>query len=253
MNGDLALEGTVVARERAAFLTAVWSHVLMLTFAVPDEALAPHLPPGTVPDRWDGKALASLVAFDFLDTRVRGGAFPGFRDFPEWNLRIYVRHDKHRGVAFVREFVPNPVVASIARAVYNEPYRVAKFESVRAQEGDRFSITHRIHAEGAWHSAGVTAREPAQDPPETGIVPFVKEQAYGYGRSRRGRLIRYRVEHPPWRVYPVEDFALDVDFGRLYGAKWAFLAGEQPLCAILAEGSAVTVYPREVIRPEPGE
>jgi len=248
MSGEAVFEARVSARERTAFLTAVWSHLLIVTWAVPDNALAPHLPPGTVPDRWDSSALASLVAFDFLGTRVKGKALPGFRDFPEWNLRIYVRHGDNRGVSFVREYVPSPVVASIARVVYNEPYRVAKFRTEREQEGDRFSITHSIHAEGAWHSAGVTARVSAQDPPETGIVPFVKEHAYGFGRSRDGHLIRYRVEHPPWRVYRIEDYRLETDFGRLYGPDWAFLNDEEPVSVILAEGSSVTVYQRETIR-----
>jgi uncharacterized protein YqjF (DUF2071 family) len=143
MNAEAVLEGQVATKERAAFLTAVWSHLVMITFPVPDSALAPYLPPGTVPDRWEGSALASLVAFDFLDTRVRGGAFPGFRNFPKWNLRIYVRHNEDRGVAFVREYVPNPVVAAIARAFYNEPYRVARFETERTEEGERFTVLHR--------------------------------------------------------------------------------------------------------------
>jgi hypothetical protein len=246
VNGEGIL-GSAAVRERAPFLTAVWSHLLMVTFAVPDRVLAPFLPPGCVPDRWEGQGLASLVAFDFQDTRVKGVGVPGFRNFPEWNLRIYVRHGEDRGVAFVREYVPNPVVAGIARTVYGEPYRVAKFVSTREEGAGRFTITHRMRAEGHWHVASVEARVPPIPLPAEGLAPFLTEQQWGYGRTRTGRLLRYRVEHPSWRIYPVEDWNLSVDFARLYGRRWSCLQDAEPLSILLAEGSAVTVFNREVL------
>jgi len=57
----------------------------------------------------------SLVAFDVRDTRVRGVAWPGLRDFPEVNLRFYVREGDRRGVVFIRELVPSRAVALVAR------------------------------------------------------------------------------------------------------------------------------------------
>ena len=62
-------------------------------------AVRPHLPPGTELDRRDGSAWCSLVGFQFLDTRVLGVGWPGFRHFPEWNLRFYVRRGDERGGA----------------------------------------------------------------------------------------------------------------------------------------------------------
>src|SRR5215468_781631 len=93
------------------FLTARWTNLFLATYAVPDDLLRPHLPPGLELDRRDGRAFASLVAFDFLDTRVLGVPWPGYRNFPEVNLRFYVRHGEQRGVVFVREFVPLRLVA----------------------------------------------------------------------------------------------------------------------------------------------
>ncbi|HTG49386.1 MAG TPA: DUF2071 domain-containing protein, partial [Gemmatimonadales bacterium] len=77
---------------------------------MPDEALAPHLPPGLALDRWEGHAFVSLVAFDFLDTRVGGIPWPGFTAFPEVNLRFYVREGDRRGVVFIAELVPSRMV-----------------------------------------------------------------------------------------------------------------------------------------------
>src|SRR5438132_9933153 len=107
---------------RRPFLTARWSNLAILTWEVPPALLEPHLPAGLELDRRDGRAVASLVAFDFLDTRVLGVPWPGYRDFPEVNLRFYVRHGAQRGVVFVREFVPSRLVALLARLLYHEAY-----------------------------------------------------------------------------------------------------------------------------------
>ena len=73
------------------FLTATWSNLILLTYDAPPELLQHRLPGELELDTRDGDAFASLVAFDFLDTRVLGVAWPGFRSFPEVNLRFYVR------------------------------------------------------------------------------------------------------------------------------------------------------------------
>src|SRR5262245_23022935 len=86
-----------------AFLTARWSNLFLATDAVPPALLRPRLAPGLDLDTRDGQAFVSLVAFDFLDTRVLGVPWPGYRNFPELNLRFYVRHGGERGVMFIRE------------------------------------------------------------------------------------------------------------------------------------------------------
>ncbi|HEX4590209.1 MAG TPA: DUF2071 domain-containing protein, partial [Gemmataceae bacterium] len=73
------------------FLTARWTNLFVANYPVPDRLLAPRLPPGLTLDRWEGSAYVSLVAFDFRDTRVLGIPWPGYRHFPEVNLRFYVR------------------------------------------------------------------------------------------------------------------------------------------------------------------
>src|SRR5579883_3273145 len=92
---------------RRKFLTARWCNLILANFAIPEELLQPLVPPGCTLDRRDGACWGSLVGFQFLGTRVLGIGWPGFRNFPEWNLRFYVNHEGHRGVCFVREFVPN--------------------------------------------------------------------------------------------------------------------------------------------------
>ena len=133
---------------RRPFLTARWSNLAILTYEVPPALLEPHLPAGLELDRRGGAAFASLVAFDLLDTRVWGVPWPGFRQFPEINLRFYVKRGERRGVVFIREFVPQPAVAWLARAIYNEPYLVAPIDSDAADEASAVVTIRRLHWRG---------------------------------------------------------------------------------------------------------
>src|SRR3954454_24851413 len=107
------------------FLTAKWHNLFLATYAVPPATLEKRLPPGLTLDLREGNAFVSLVGFEFLDTRVMGVGCPGYRNFGELNLRFYVRLGEERGVVFVREFVPQRLIAWIARYLYNEPYVAA--------------------------------------------------------------------------------------------------------------------------------
>jgi uncharacterized protein len=78
---------------------------MIISYAIAPGLLEPLLPPGCVLDLRDGSAFVSLVAFDFLETRVLGIQWPGFVRFPEINLRFYIRCGEQRGVCFIRWFL----------------------------------------------------------------------------------------------------------------------------------------------------
>jgi uncharacterized protein len=234
---------------RRAFLTAQWSDLLLVTYAVPTNVLEPYLHKALEPDLWRGSAHVSLVAFRFLDTRVLGVSVPGHRDFPEVNLRAYVRHGTDRGVVFVRELVPGRLVAVVARVGYNEPYaaapitvgveRDAEGASVRAQFDWRFG--------GMMHRLAMTGSEATLLPAAGSDAYLTKEHEWGFGRTRGGRLLRYRVSHPEWPVRTVTAVDVSVDFGRLYGSAWGFLNEATPTSVLFAVGSPVAVDWPEVL------
>lgn len=108
------------------FLTADWRDLVIITWRVDATILRPFLAHGTELDLWKGDALASVVAFDFRDTRVHGVHVPFHTRFPEVNLRFYVRRRMadgtwRRGVTFVKEMVPHMLTAMVARRMYGEP------------------------------------------------------------------------------------------------------------------------------------
>jgi len=236
-----------------AFLTARWSNLILITYAVPPKLLEHRLPEDLELDTRNGRAFASLVAFDFLDTRVLGVAWPGFRNFPEVNLRFYVRDRQsgERGVMFVREFVPLRFVAWVARRIYNEPYEAVPMRSRVAAAADGISIAHEFTAGGRVNSIRANGDLATTCPADTTDEHFFKEHRWGFGRSRGGggggRCIRYEVIHPTWECHAVRSWALDLDWRRVYGEEWAVLQDAQPCSVIIAKGSAGTVLPKRSV------
>ena len=224
------------------FLTARWQHLVLANYAVDPALLQPHLPPGLQLDLLDGKPHVSLVAFDFLDTRVLGIPFPGYRDFPEVNLRFYVREGDRRGVAFIREYVPKRLIAAIARWLYNEPYVYAPMTSEVVEADGQLVVEHHL---GQTSRLRVVASAETSTPSEDSEAHFFKEHSWGYGTSRDGNLVTYEVQHPVWQTHAVQSVQMDWDWAAVYGPDWAHLADVQPRSVFLARGSEVSVSPKQ--------
>lgn len=227
----------------APFLTARWEHLAIISYHVDEDLLRPRLPTGLELDLHRGRPCVSLVAFMFQDTRLRGRQIPGHVNFPEINLRFYVRTPERRGVMFIREIVGRRAITAVARWVYNEPYTTRRLgASIREHDG-RIETTYTLHDRGP-HVIGVNAQASpvllGEDSPEH----WFKEHQWGFGVDRQGRALTYEVRHPFWRVYPGAELRLNLDWAQVYGPEWGMLQEAEPVSVVLAEGSAVEVFPK---------
>lgn len=190
----------------------------------------------------DGRAHLSLVAFDFRETRVAGVPWPGFVNFPEINLRFYVRSGDKRGVVFIREHVPQAFVGWLARRLYNEPYASAPMSSRVVQSERALSVAHCMRsAEGENRLRVVASNRPILPAPGS-VEHQLIEQQWGFGTSRRGQALIYEVRHPRWHIFPIHSAELSWNWGDAYGPQWQFLSEQQPVSVILAAGSAIEVF-----------
>jgi hypothetical protein len=147
-------------------------------------------------------------------------------------------------VVFVRELVPNPFVAWMARTLYNEPYVAAPMSSTVTEDADTLRLEHRLSLAGRIHTMRAVASKPAYVPEATSAEAFFKEHHWGYGKTRRGRTLRYHVWHPVWSVYPVREAHIDLDWASVYGPRWVSMQGAEPASTVLAAGSEIAVYPK---------
>jgi len=215
----------------------------MLNYEVDPSLVAALVPRGTELDRWSGHCYVSIVAFEFLNTRLRGIPIPFYSNFSEVNLRFYVRREAgselRRGVVFVREIVPRRAVAMLARLLYNEPYIALPMRSELRTDA-RLGASYAWRLAGRWHSLAAEAPPPRTRPPDGSLEQFIAEHYWGYTRQRDGTTLEYHVTHPPWSVTPAATYQVDADLVATYGSGVAS-ALRQPASVLLADGSQVSV------------
>jgi len=225
------------------FLTAEWRSLIIASYAVDDSLLSPRLPSNLELDKHSGSAFVSLVAFAFLNTRVMGLRWPGHINFPELNLRFYVKRrtpqGHRRAVMFIREYVPRRAIAAVARLAYNEPYARAPMSMRLAPKRAEYTLRH--------HSMSAAAETDWTTPPESSTEHWFKEHSWGYGIDRRARLLEYEVRHPIWRTAPQPRIDINIDWPALYGPEWRPMQGRQPDSVVFAEGSPVEVFRPRVL------
>jgi uncharacterized protein YqjF (DUF2071 family) len=192
---------------RRPFLTAQWRDLVLLNYDVDPSILHALVPRGTQLDPWNGRAIASVVGFRFLRTRVLGVPVPFHRDFEEVNLRFYVRHaardgSVRRGVVFVRELVPRLSIALLARLTYNEPYLAVPMRSSAPTAPTELPgrVTYGWRTGSRWQELAATAAGAPAIPSPEAEATFITEHYWGYTRQRDGGTIEYEVAHPRWRV-----------------------------------------------------
>jgi uncharacterized protein YqjF (DUF2071 family) len=224
------------------FLTAEWLNVLGVTYAADAALLERHLPRGAEIDELDGTPRVSLVAFQFRRTRVRGVPVPLHVNFPEINLRFYVRLRGERAVVFIREFVSRPAISIVARVSYNEPYRTIRMREQLLERDGLVGVRHRF-GPGLRNRLEAWADPLAAAPTKDSAAYWLTHHALGVGRARDGHARSYEVAHPVWALREVRDLRVDVDFAALYGPEWSFLADAQPSHVTLAAGSGVSITP----------
>jgi uncharacterized protein len=227
------------------FMTARWEYLLMLNYEVPPDILKPYIPPHVELDLWQGKAVVSMVGFRFRDTRVFGFRWPLHTHFEEVNLRLYVRHwngkEWKRGVAFVSEIVPRPIIAYIANALYNEHYHAMPTRHQLVETAEQIQVQYEWRYKGKWNRLGATAAcIPAAMVPGS-EEEFILQHYWGYNELNRKTTIEYGVEHPAWQTFAVRDYKADFDIEGLYGKAFVPYLSVAPQSIMLAKGSEVTI------------
>ena len=231
------------------FLTAEWRNLLMIHWEVDPRWLIDRVPIGTTLDFCQGKTYVGLVGFQFQQTKVLGTPIPFHQDFEEVNLRFYVRRvvdDEVRpGVVFICECVPHQLVGGMARLLYREPYMVTPMKSaIRVDSAP--DVLYGWQSRNGWNTIGARAVGSGVPPAPRSLDEFLAIRNWGYNGKKGSATLEYRVDHPRWNLWRVEDLRVDADLSLLCGAE----LGRQlkaPASACIAEGSGITIHWRTSI------
>ncbi|MCB0401112.1 MAG: DUF2071 domain-containing protein [Flavobacteriales bacterium] len=235
------------------FLTAEWKKLALLNYDVPPALLEEYVPFGAELDLWQGKCYVSLVGFMFLNTKVKGCKLPGHVNFEEVNLRFYVRHQAangewKRGVVFIQEIVPKPIITLVANKVYKEHYQTRVMDHRWEIQGQDLEVTYTWYIGNRENTIAVLAGNSKQHFAPGSDADFITEHYWGYTKISPEKTSEYEVKHPAWEVYSVKKAAINVDFGMTYGEEFEFLNDRQPVSVMLAEGSEISVGSKRIIR-----
>jgi hypothetical protein len=148
-------------------------------------------------------------------------------------------------VVFIRELVKHWFVAKVARSIYNEPYVKANISELIETDESHRNIQYRFQCGGGSGIMSVRACSESSIPGENSAEHWFKEHQWGYGKTRRGKTIRYEVQHPFWACHEVLESAIDVDWGRIYGEQFSQMNRAKPLSVVLAQGSEIKVFGAE--------
>jgi uncharacterized protein len=234
-------------QENRVFLSAEWRNLVMLNYEVDRTRLEQFLPPGTVLDSFDGRTYVSLVAFQFLQTKLFGSlAIPFHADFDEVNLRFYVRrkagNEDRRGVVFIAEIVPKWAVAKIARIAYEENYVRLPMKHRIDMSGTAKTAEYQWKLNGAWCRLYAQASANPAPATEGSLEQFITEHYWGYSAKLNGDALEYHVSHVPWNVWTSSAAGFEGDAGDLYGLELGKVLERPPDSAFIADGSPVTVF-----------
>jgi len=218
----------------------------MLNYEVDPEILKPYLPPATILDLWQGKALVSMVGFMFFDTSVLGVKWPWHINFEEVNLRFYLKHfdstEWKRGAVFVSEIVPKALIVLIANKLYKEHYRALPMRhSVIPVEDSNTNFLYEWKLKGVWNKLGATVSDHFEDIQPGSPEEFIFEHYWGYNGLGATKTMEYQVEHMSWQVANVKDYVFEADVLELYGKEFEPFLLNKPYSAFFANGSDISV------------
>ncbi|MBA4319824.1 MAG: DUF2071 domain-containing protein [Flavobacterium sp.] len=229
----------------ALFLKANWENIIMANYEIDPQLLIPFLPKGVELDLFEGKCYISLVGFMFKNTKLFNVPIPKFGTFEEINLRFYVTRKEgniiKRGVVFINETIPYPIVAWVANKLYNEHYTVVptKHEIITRKSSRKVKFEWLLNKK--WNSIAVTTSNTSEKMTRHSLESFIYEHYFGYTKTADNKTEEYKLQHPSWKISEVLDYQIDCDFEAMYGKSFSVLNHKKPETVFIADGSAVGI------------
>jgi uncharacterized protein YqjF (DUF2071 family) len=222
-----------------------WARLAFLHWRVPVEVLRPFVPSSLELDTFDGSGWVGIVPFRMEATQVRLlPRVPTAADFPEVNLRTYVRAADRSGVWFFSLDAASLLAVRGARTMFNLPYHHASM-SLREHTGAIEFASRRKGGEG---SAEFEARY-SPDGDIYGAEPgslehWLTERYCLFGQRRDAKLYYIDVHHVRW---PLRRGRVNVSTSTLAKASGLHLPETSPELVHYSEGVDVLAWPPVLI------
>ena len=181
-------------------MTQTWHDLLFAHWPVDPASLRTRVP-GTFPlDLFEGRAWIGVVPFHMTNVAPRGvPALPWVSEFPELNVRTYVRVGDKPGVYFFSLDAGSLVAVTAARTLLNLPYHVAAMSVEPRGNGVSYRSARRDES-GARFEATYEPAGTAFQPLVGTLEHFLTERYCLYHRHHHGSAYRLNIHHAPWAL-----------------------------------------------------
>ena len=183
--------------KRRHTLDQEWRFLTFMHWRVDIEKLRPHVPEGLEIDTFEGDAYIGLVPF--IMKHVRPSWFvstPGISNFPEFNIRTYVKKDGIAGVFFLTLEAKSLVTCNFAPRTYGLPYRYAKGSVKKSDNRLDWSSSRD---KGQFKLTGTTEFIGEQIQAQPGSLEEFLFERYSLYTSHKGSLRRGYTHHNKWK------------------------------------------------------
>lgn len=194
-----ALIGRVVASQE-------WRDVAFLHWRADPADVAPLLPPGVIPDVFDGSTWVGLIGFRLARATLgTSPAIPYFGTFAEVNVRLYgVDTEGRRGVVFLSLEASRLAAVVAARAAFSIPYFWARTSVERSGDDIHYAAKRHVGAGESRFSVTLGSARTAGDP----LDEFLTAR-WALFTHRVGRTILLPNTHERWALRSATLGALD--------------------------------------------
>ena len=220
---------------RPWLMRQTWSDLAFIHWAIDVDVLRGYIPDRLEIDTFGGQAWIGIVPFDMSDIAPRGlPSIPAISDFPEINVRTYVKYGGKAGVWFFSLDVPNPLAVVVARLAFHLPYNLARVELERRGRDIGYRAAYSARRFEALY--GPELSRTVGDPR---FAHWATERYCLYSGDGRGRLFRGEIHHRPWNAVPAKLEIVENSFLRDLSVR------EQHPDVLFSERIEVVVWPLE--------
>jgi uncharacterized protein len=180
-----------------------WVDLAFLHWNVPQSALRHRVPDSLQLDTFRDMAWVGITPFRMAGVRpIALPPVPFASDFPELNVRTYVRHGDRAGVYFFSLDAASSLAVRAARLATGLPYYHARMGCSRAGEAVRYRSSRRKRGElAAEFVSSYRPTGPVFRAAEGSLEHFLTER-YSLFVTRGEKLLRLDIEHQPWPLQP---------------------------------------------------
>ena len=187
--------------DRPWVMTQTWHDLLFAHWVVDATHLRRRVPDMFELDLYDGAAWLAIVPFHMTNVAPRGvPSLPWVSEFPELNVRTYVRVGDRPGIYFFSLDAGSVIAVQAARALFNLPYHTATMQVGRTASG---TVEYSSSRSSAPPGELRATYQPTGSPfaPMAGSVEYFLTERYClYHCDHRGGPYRLEIHHPPWSL-----------------------------------------------------